>query len=152
MKGSLWGWKSFSSYLAPRCSDVTKTSHVTLLKHALQGVKVWSISIEGWFTREAEKVFHLHVTTHCRGWSERDTWHPLSLTYNQWKFGQNNVMYLWDWKSLSQSHLTLHRGTKMSHLTLPAHALQWVKLWSESVSNQGNFTPEAETVFPPYLA
>jgi hypothetical protein len=39
-----------------------------------------------------------------------------------------------------------------SDVALPPDALQVVQVWSKSVSNEGHFTREAETVFRPYLA
>jgi hypothetical protein len=36
-------------------------------------------------------------------------------------------------------------------MVLPAHALQPVRVRLKSVSNEGHFTLEAETVFRPYL-
>jgi hypothetical protein len=36
-------------------------------------------------------------------------------------------------------------------MPLPAHALLAVKVRLKSVGNERHFTPDAETVFPPYL-
>jgi hypothetical protein len=36
-------------------------------------------------------------------------------------------------------------------MALHTHALQLLQGWSKSVSNEGHFTLEAETVFSPYL-
>jgi hypothetical protein len=42
--------------------------------------------------------------------------------------------------------------TETSHLAPTVHSLQAVQVWSKSVINEGNFTLEAETVFPLCLA
>jgi hypothetical protein len=42
--------------------------------------------------------------------------------------------------------------TENSHLALFTHALQAWQLWTQSVSSEGHFTLETESVFRPYLA
>jgi hypothetical protein len=50
----------------------------------------------------------------------------------------------------SLSPIALQEATENCHMPLNVHALRAVQIRLKLVSNEGHFTPEAETVYRPY--
>jgi hypothetical protein len=147
----------FRPYLMSHCSGVTETRHVALPGHALQAVQVRfkSVGNEGHFTPEAETIFCPYRI--AAGLVKYHTRHSKLVRCKQCCLGPNGLLMKGTLlfrpkKFFARLHSNCSGMTETSHMALPSHALQAVQVVFKSVSDEGHFTLEAETVFRPCLA
>jgi hypothetical protein len=127
--------------------------------HVLRPVqaRLKSLSNEGHFILEAERVSHPYLLLHCSGVTERCHMalpaHALHAAQCRLKSVRNEGQFTLEAETVFCLYRppppppTLRQVTDIYHIALPAHALCAMQVRFKSVSNEGHLTLDAVTDF-----